>query len=263
MQIGPGYDKCFQFVSSHARHTPTSPASEQTSQHPLAITISRQSGSGAHRVASCLAAYLQSLTQQDAPPWAVFDRNLVEKVLQDHNLPARLARFMPEDRVPELADAFDELLGVHPPVWKLVQQTVETIRFLADRGNAILIGRGAHIATGDMSHVFHVRLVGSLEKRIEHVRELRGVSKVEALALIRQEDRGRERYLKKYFGKDLHDPLSYHLIVNTDYVPYESAARLIGDAALEYHRQMSARPLDSVRPQPGVAALSVTKPAVG
>jgi hypothetical protein len=42
----------------------------------------------------------------------LFDRNLVEKVPVDHNLPARLARFMPEDRISQVSDTMDELFGL-------------------------------------------------------------------------------------------------------------------------------------------------------
>ena len=41
---------------------------------------------------------LQGQVPAGAPPWTIFDRNLVERVLEDHDLPARLAKFMPEDR---------------------------------------------------------------------------------------------------------------------------------------------------------------------
>jgi cytidylate kinase len=167
-------------------------------------------------------------------PWAVFDRNLVETILQEHNLPARISRFMPEDRVPDLVDALDELLGLHPPVWTLLQQTVKTISRLADRGNSILIGRGAHIITSGRENVFHVRLVSSLAKRVEHIQAIRGVDRHEALSIIRKEDRGRQRYLKKYFDKDIDDPLSYHLVVNTEFISYHGAARVIAEAALDH-----------------------------
>jgi cytidylate kinase len=49
----------------------------------------------------------------------------------------------------------------------------------------------------------------------------------------RREDRGRKRYLKRYFDTDLDDPMLYHLVINTDLVPYEEAARIIADAVLE------------------------------
>ena len=79
------------------------------------ITISRQAGSGAHVVAESLVAGLQARDPQASPPWTMFDRDLVERVLKDHKLPERLAEFMPEDRVSGIADTIDELLGVHPP----------------------------------------------------------------------------------------------------------------------------------------------------
>jgi cytidylate kinase len=233
MQRQSGFETCLHLVNSETRRAANSPAPfGEAGTHPLAITISRQSGSGAHCVATCLARYLQARTPQEPGLWTVFDKNLVERVLEDHNLPSRLADLMPEDRIPELTDALDELLGVHPPVWTFVQQTAETILRLADRGNAILLGRGAHVITSKLDYMFHVRLVGSLESRIEHIRETRSVGRKEALALIRREDRGRQRYLKKYFGKEIDDPLSYHLVINTDFVTYERAARLIGEAAL-------------------------------
>jgi cytidylate kinase len=50
--------------------------------------------------------------------------------------------------------------------------------------------------------------------------------------LIRKEDRGRKRYLQKHFDRNLDDALMYHLVINTDFVSYEKAAQIIGDALL-------------------------------
>src|SRR5262245_16752971 len=104
-----------QVLSSDTQRVLRRPAVEvktKTATPPLAITISRQTGSGAHCIAQCLARYLQSHPTGNSLPWTVFDRNLVDKVLEDHNLPPRLARFLPEDRVPEWTDALDELIGL-------------------------------------------------------------------------------------------------------------------------------------------------------
>jgi hypothetical protein len=40
---------------------------------------------------------------------------------------------MPEDRVSEVADTIDEMLGTHPPTSTLVGQTAETILRLAEQ----------------------------------------------------------------------------------------------------------------------------------
>ncbi len=236
MQRQPMLEKCLPFINSETRGLPKDSLRQPSESPPLTITISRQSGSGAHSVAQHLAKYLQARTTPTEPAWQIFDRRLVEQVLEDNNLPPRLARFMPEDRGPNLTHIMDELLGLHPPIWTLVQKTAETVIRLAYQGHCILIGRGAHLITRELEHVFHVRLVASLERRVQHMKELRAIDERQALALIRQEDRGRRRYVKQYFGRDLDDPLSYHLTINTDSVSYERAARMIADAALDHHQ---------------------------
>ena len=79
-------------------------AQERTPSHgpgkePLpAITISREAGAGAHSVADRVAEILEERRDKErGGPWTVLDRELVEKVLDDHELPERVRRFMPED----------------------------------------------------------------------------------------------------------------------------------------------------------------------
>lgn len=232
MQRQPSIEHCLRYINSESLHVPPGTCLRTEPPPKLTITISRQSGCGAREVADHLARFLQKQTSS-TPPWTVFDHDLVDKVLEEHHLPAQIARHMTEDGEFELLEALDELLGIHPSFWTFVQQTSETISHLAEQGNAILIGRGAHVVTSGRGHVFHVRLVSSLEKRVEHVRKIRSIGRDEALAAIRREDRGRKRYLRKYFDKDIEDPLLYHLVVNTDFMSYDGVARLIGEAALE------------------------------
>lgn len=233
MNLTHGLERCRTFINTQLQPAGKGLASAEQGGLWRAVTMSRQTGSGAHTVAEKLAALLQAHTPNDARPWTVFDRNLVEKVLEDHNLPQRLARFMPEDKISEIADTMDELFDLHPPSWTLVRQTTDTILHLVELGNVIVIGRGATVITGKLDHVFHVRLVGSLEKRVARIQEPQRLSKAAALELIRREDRGRQRYLKKHFKADVGDPLLYHLVINTDLVPCEKAARIIADAMLE------------------------------
>jgi len=233
MNLAYGLERCRTFINTQMQPAGHGLTSAQHGEPRRAVTISRQTGSGAYVVADKLAACLQAHTPRDARPWTVFDRNLVEKVLEDHNLPQRLARFMPEDRVSEIADTMDELFGLHPPSWTLVRQATDTILHLVESGNVIVIGRGATIITSKLDYVFHVRLVGSLEKRAARIQELRSLNKEAALELIRREDRGRKRYLKTHFKADIDDPLLYHLVINTDLVSYENAAQIIAHAMLK------------------------------
>lgn len=202
----------------------------------LALTLSRQCGAGGHEVAEQLAQCLQSHTGKGHRPWTVFDKNLVAKVLEDHHLSAQLDRFMAEDAGSAIEDTIQEALGLHPPTDELVHQTAETILQLAHLGNAIIIGRGASVIASGVPHVFHVRLVGSLDRRIERISDLLKLSRKAATSHVVKEDRARARYLKRHYGANVDDPLLYHLVVNTDRLDGLAAAEIIGEAALRFVR---------------------------
>jgi cytidylate kinase len=233
MKTQTSFERFRAFINCQMQPADKPPAPVTTGMPWRAVTISRQTGSGAHVVAEELANYLQAHSPKDACPWTFFDRNLVEKVLEDHHLPERMARFLAEDRISEIEDTVDELFGLHPPSWTLVRQTAETILHMVELGKVIIIGRGAGVITRNLDYVFHVRLVGSLETRLKHVQEYYKMGKKEAQEFIHHEDRGRRRYLKKYFNLEIDDPLLYHVVINTDLVPHLKAARLIGDTLLQ------------------------------
>jgi cytidylate kinase len=234
-------ERCLAFI--HCQLQPHVKSSNGRTPSPrAAVTISRQAGCGALEVAEKLAAYLQPHTLQDAAAWTVFDRNLVEKVLEDHHLPQRIGKFMPENWISEIEDTIDEIFGLHPPAWILVRQTAETILRLARLGNVILIGRGANIITAKLPHVFHVRLVAPLENRIKQIQKSDHLDRNGAIELIRREDRGRKRYLKRYYKKDIGDPLLYDLTLNTGRVGFDEAARIIADAVIRRTTEQSEKP---------------------
>ena len=113
-----------------------------------------------------------------------------------------------------------------------MQETTETILRVAEMGNVILVGRGANVILAHLPQAFHVRLVASVESRVANVAEARGLSKKAAKAWVEAEDKARQRFLRRYFQVDVADPLLYSLVVNTDRVPIEEAARVVGDAVL-------------------------------
>jgi cytidylate kinase len=96
--------------------------------------------------------------------------------------------------------------------------------------------------TANLDYVFHVRLVASLDNRIKYVQERDGLSRKTAETLVKGEDLGRRRFLRRYFGKKIDDPLLYHLGINLDLISHEEAARLIALAVLP-QTNLSARRL--------------------
>jgi cytidylate kinase len=223
--------KCLSYIDCQLKHQEGAFTISPPGAKPPSITISRQTGAGGRPIADKLAAYLaaHSTGEESGPPWTVFDANLIKRVLADHNLPKRLAQYLPEDRSSMLDDILEELLGLHPPSWTIVHQTTETILRLAEMGHAIMVGRGANVITCRLENVFHVRLVASEETRLERVAKVYQKPGQAGVDFMRQEEAGRARYLKKYFGKDINDPLLYHLVLNTDRFTHDEAARLIGE----------------------------------
>ena len=226
-----GVERFLEGAEYELRRRPESPT---PAAHRPVITISRQAGSGAHVVAEALVAGLQARDPQASPPWTMFDRDLVERVLEDHKLPKRLAEFMPEDRVSGIADTLDELLAVHPAAWTLVRKTADTILRLAEIGDVVVIGRGGNVITDRLAYALHVRLVGSVPRRIQHLQDYLHLDPAEAAEYLRTRDAARKRYVAKYYDKDIDDPLLYHLVVNTDRVSYREAARMILGAVHEH-----------------------------
>ncbi len=222
-------DRCLAYLE-----TQLGPKASTRGRRAPTVTISRLTGSGAIPIAERLAAWLQEHRPGSPAPWTVFHRTLVERALAEHNLPARIAQYMPEDRVSYIQDVLEELLGLHPSRTALVTQVTETILGLAEIGNCIIVGRGAHLILARSETTLRVRLVSSLENRIRRVMEEKRLSQEEAREFIRKEDAARERYLKAHFDADLADPLSYHLVVNTDFFTVDEAAELIGQAVVRH-----------------------------
>jgi len=249
MNTTSGLDRCFTFINCQLQ--PRGPARHEEDGIVHGVTISRQSGCGACFFAEELALCLEALLPQGARRWTVFDRDLVEAVLRDHHLPARLASFMPEDRVSQLNDIIEDLFSLHPPTEALVRRASETILHLAQLGNAIIVGRGANVIAARLPGMLHVRLVGSVEHRVAHMREFDHLDRKEALRRIKREDGGRRRYLKRYFGKDIDDPLLYHFVINTDWVSLPDAVKTVGAFALRSHIAPPAAKISPAPPKGG------------
>lgn len=202
------------------------------------ITLSRQTGAGGITIGQKLVTYLKEHDKEAFCPWTLFDQNLIEEVLAEHHFPKEYAQLIPEDRIADTQDMVEEMFGLHPSRWTLVHKTSETILHLAQLGYAVIVGRGGSVVTRQFLQTgLHVRLVGSLERRIQHIQEYYQYSRLQAARFVDKEDLGRRRYLKQNFGKEIDDPLLYDLVINTDFLPYEEVAELIGEELLRRSRQ--------------------------
>ena len=108
----------------------------------------------------------------------------------------------------------------------------ETIQEYADKGDVILLGRGAHIILKDHPSVFRIYLNAELDiriARIAHKNCLKGKKGLEtARQTVVESDYARASYHNYLFGVDSFDPLLYDLGLNTTWM----TAQQDGDAIL-------------------------------
>jgi len=221
-QYSHAYDRCQAFIDSNFVES-----GEEIERSPITLTISRQVFSRSHAIAERLIELLQADEELGTSYWALFDRDLVHKMLGDHDLPQRLAKYIPEDKDHSLTSTINEILGVHPSLWELFHYTCDTIQKLAKVGNVILIGRGAHIVTRGIPHVFHVRIVSPFDLRVERAAEMLDLSVMDAAKQVSQDDHARGAYVRSHFDEPIEDPYAYDMILNTANVDEQTAANIL------------------------------------
>jgi len=198
------------------------------------VTISREAGSYGTPLAKALVEYLSQHERRKQCPWTVFDKELLDRVLEDHHLSEEFRSLFAESTVSELEDILKDLISLYPSQHILARRMSETILNLAEIGYAVIVGRGGNVITSRLSGGVHVRLIGSLNKRVAYTQEYLGLDKAKAKAYVLKKDKDRSDYVRKYFDKKIDDPLMYDVLINTDHVPLHEAVRMIAHMVLKY-----------------------------
>ena len=104
----------------------------------------------------------------------------------------------------------------------------EVIRNIADKGDAIIIGRCADYILRD-KECLNVFITAPMEFRIHRLMETEGIDADEAESLIRRKDRTRETYYNYYTFGSWGLASNYHLCVDSSILGIEGTADLIID----------------------------------
>ena len=195
------------------------------------ITISRQYAAGGSEVASLVAATLD---------WTVVDDDFVEQLSVRSGLtPDDVAAL--EERVPTFFErmaqstalSFPEYMSQtpelleEPSALKLAKISRQLVAELGRNDRMVFVGRASAAVLAQVTDVLHVRLVASEAHRIRNAVDRLGVPEADASKVLDTTDRNRERYHRKLYGRDWNDPVLYHLVLNTELLGVDGAARLI------------------------------------
>ncbi len=205
------------------------------------LTISRECGAGAGEIGCALVDYLSEVDDSTELGWALFNQGMIGKIIEDHNLSKSVAPFLTENTKFPVTEALEQVLNLHPSEWNLFNYSADTIRNLCRMGNAIIVGRAGNFVSADLPYTFHIRLVGTPAKRIARTASRHQISIERATEVVKETDKSRMKFVRRYTEADVESPTSYHLVLNTDDFSPDTAARIIGDSLLEWANQKESQ----------------------
>jgi Cytidylate kinase-like family len=103
----------------------------------------------------------------------------------------------------------------------------EAIEQAAARGNVVIVAHAASHVIARPADALRVLVTASPDRRAQRLAELQGIDANEARRMIKDADAGRRDYLKSFHGVDQEMPTHYDLVLNTDVLRIEEAARVV------------------------------------
>ena len=100
----------------------------------------------------------------------------------------------------------------------------------ADEGNVVIVAHAASFALADRGNVLRVLVTASHERRVSRLSEAEGISAKAAAKRLKDSDKNREVYLKRFYGVSRELPTHFDLVVNTDRLTPETAVDTIAQA---------------------------------
>ena len=207
--------------------------------HRSVVCISRVTGSGGEDVGRLVAVKLNvrylddEIIAQAAAKGGVSPADVADAEQRK----SLLSRVLSELGSGHAAEAW-AVTGIAPPVSgdesspALLQSLiVDVVHEVAGQGDIVIAAHGASFALGGRSDVLRVHVAASPDTRASRLAESGELTSKAAQKQIRESDRSRADYLRRFYGIESEAPTHYDLVVNTDTMSYEDAAQLVALAA--------------------------------
>jgi cytidylate kinase len=215
--------KAYHGLSERAKALKEKPAPPKPT-----ITLAREFGCEAFPIGEELVRQAEKKTGES---WLLVDKTLLDAVAREHAIP--------EDIIKSLGKKprwFDDMIATFSNNWKgdadyyrlLCRQVV----MIASAGNAVIVGLGAPIITKAMKNCFHYRLIADHDFKVASIARRLKVSKQEAEIIVVDQQKERDKIIRKLLNADLQDPLLYHAIFNNGRSRNQQIARVILEHAL-------------------------------
>jgi cytidylate kinase len=117
------------------------------------------------------------------------------------------------------------------------EQVEASIDALIKLGGAVLLGRAGSVVLADHPRVYHVRLDGPEQRRLEHAMAMEHIDEKTARDRLAETDRARARYVHRLYGRDIADLSLFHLALDTTVLDSQDAVGVIAEAAEAFWRR--------------------------
>ncbi len=210
-------------ANTREKVVPQGPAEQSSSRYRF-ITISRDKGSFGDDISQRLGQRLG---------WQVYDREILDYIARNSHVRQGLVEQLDEraqNLVHETIQRFLRLAdGGSFGIAEYYESLAKTLAYLATRGEAILIGRGANFITRDEKQGLHVRITASPMVRVQRLSARWRVPPAEACWRMKELDAQRRGFIRQHFKQNIDDSRFYDLICNTDHLTQEQVVEsLVG-----------------------------------
>ncbi len=191
----------------------------------MIITISRETGSGGHTVGRFLAEKLG---------YDFYDKEIVASVAGRMGIDGKLILENGENMSDQ--DYIDMKSGFVPhcrklevPYEEIREAQEKVIRSIAEKGNCVIVGRGADYILRERRDAFHVFIHADLENRVRRVQRHEGVTdQAERIQReLEQKDRSRATYHRYFTQKEWGKVENYTLSLDSGTFTKTQCAELI------------------------------------
>ena len=111
--------------------------------------------------------------------------------------------------------------------------TTTVVKDLYNKGDVVIIGRGANVILGDSPGVIHIGLLAPLDSRVEVMMRREHFDRDESRSYVEELDQARIAFFRKYFNSHPDEPSLYHLTLNMVRIGYDTATEIIKHAATD------------------------------
>ena len=194
------------------------------------ITISRQFGSGGISIAKIVSEKLG---------YALYDRRILNLIAEKANVSTHWVEYFEK----QVGSKFQKMLRSKSTKNKLetiisknsgflnekifIKNLIDTIKIIAQKGDAVIVGRGCQYILNRESDVLHILLIARKKDRKEFLVEKYGIEYHHAERVIHDEDLRRHNFYDVLGKTDYDKPINYTMVVNMSKVSLPSACNLI------------------------------------